>query len=198
MEYLSRKDLFYVEFTRGFIPDKLEEFYSPYVERMPTQITSPRVLVESSLQGVTIPSYQYDSVSQQTVDTLNHNGITNNWRTSLNMQDNTGKTITCTFKLLNGYINYWILLDTFFYHNDFKTKEPFINDISVRILDADGLVMMTRKYINCTVIGISEFELSYSDNIQSFETFNITFAYSVAETEFGNPGNPIQFGNKIN
>lgn len=198
MNFLNRKDLFYVEFTKKFIPKKIEDFYQPYIERLPTQITSPRVLVESSLQGITVPSYQYDAVNQQHVDTLNKNAITTNWRTSLNMQELTEKSLTCTFKLLNGYINYWILLDTFFYHNDMKNPEAFIGDISLRILDSEGLVMMTRLYRDCIMTGISEFELAYSENIQTFETFQVTIKYSTAETIFGNPGNPLKFGEKIN
>lgn len=198
MEYLNRKDLFYVEFTNKFIPKEVDDFYRPYVERMPTQIVSPRKLVEASLQGITVPSYQYDPVNQHHVDTKNHNGITTNWRTSLNMQELTQKSLTCTFKLLNGYINYWILLDTFFYHNDMKNDEAFIGDISLRILDSEGLVMMTRKYNDCILTGISEFELAYSENIQTFETFTINLQYSTAETTFGNPGNPLKYGNKIN
>lgn len=198
MQYLSRKDLFFVEFTKKFIPDKIEKFYSDYVHRLPTQINSPRVLVESSLQGITVPSYQYDPVNQQHVDTLNNNSITTNWRTSFNMQELTQKSLTCTFKLLNGYINYWILLDTFFYHNDMKNTEAFIGDISLRILDSEGLVMMTRKYNDCIMTGISEFELAYSENIQTFETFTVSIQYSTAETIFGNPGNPIKYGQKIN
>lgn len=196
--YLNRKDLFYVEFTKLFIPEDIEKFYRAYVDRLPTFVDSPRKLVESSLQGITVPSYQYDPVSQTGVDTMNKNTIETKYRSSYNMQDNTQKTLTCTFKLLNGYINYWILLDTFFFHNDQKTKSAYIGDISLRILDAEGLVMMTRKYKQCIITGISEFELSYSENIQTFETFNITLQYTVAETEFANPGNPIRFGNKVN
>ncbi len=87
MRHLARKDLFYVEFTKKFIPEQIEEFYQPYVKSMPTQIESPRVLVESSLQGVTVPSYQYEAVEQGHVDTLNKNGIHTNWRSTMKAQD---------------------------------------------------------------------------------------------------------------
>lgn len=205
MRHLARKDLFYVEFTNKFIPEDIEDFYKPYVKNMPTQIESPRVLVESSMQGITVPSYQYDAVSQGHVDTLNHNELTTNWRSSMNAQENSQKNLTLTFKLLNGYVNYWILLDTFFYHYDFKNKEAFIGDISLRMLDNQGSVMFTRIYRDCIFTGISDFELSYSENIQTFETFTIDLVYSKAETVFANPGNPntldtnpSRFSGKVN
>jgi len=160
---------------------------------MPHQLDSPRVLVESSMQGVTVPSYEYDGVNQGHVDTLNKNEITTNWRSTINAQENTVKSLSLTFKLLNGYINYWILLDTFFFHYDFKNPNPFIGDISLRMLDNDGNVMFTRVYKDCIFTSISDFELSYSENIQTFETFTIGLQYSKTETVFANTGNPNVF-----
>jgi hypothetical protein len=193
MRHLARKDLFYIEFTKKFIPEEIEDFYRPYVKSMPTQIESPRVLVESSLQGVTVPSYQFDGVNQGHVDTLNKNGITTNWRSTLNGQELTVKNLSLTFKLLNGYVNYWMLLDTFFYHYDMKNPEAFIGDITLRMLDNQENVMFSRVYRDCIFTGISDFELSYSENIQTFETFTIDLQYSKAETTFANPGNPNTF-----
>tara|TARA_R110000772_G_scaffold57747_9_gene130764 strand:- start:151 stop:1644 length:1494 start_codon:yes stop_codon:yes gene_type:complete len=193
MRHLARKDLFYIEFTKKFIPEKIEEFYKPYVKNMPTQLESPRTLVESSLQGVTIPSYQYEGVEQGFVDTLNKNEIKTTWRSTLNAQELTEKNLTLTFKLLNGYVNYWILLDTFFFHYDMKNPEAFIGDITLRMLDNQENVMFSRVYRDCILTGISDFELSYSENIQTFETFNITLQYSKVESTFANPGNPNTF-----
>tara|TARA_R110000796_G_scaffold44977_1_gene109238 strand:- start:2579 stop:3187 length:609 start_codon:yes stop_codon:yes gene_type:complete len=195
MKSLNRKDLFYVEFTKKFIPQNIEDFYKPYVKNMPHQIDSPRVLVESSLQGITVPSYQYDGVEQGHVDTLNKNSITNIHRSNMNGQELAVKNLSLTFKLLNGYINYWILLDTFFAHYDFQNPEAVIGDISLRMLDNQENVMFTRVYKDVIFTGISEFELSYSENMQTFETFSIDLQYSVAETTFANPGNPSSFGN---
>ena len=193
MRHLARKDLFYIEFTKKFIPDTIEEFYKPYVKNMPTQLESPRTLVESTLQGVTIPSYQYEGVEQGFVDTLNKNEIKTNWRSTLNAQGLTEKNLTLTFKLINGYVNYWILLDTFFFHYDFKNPNAFIGDISLRMLDNQDNVMFSRVYRDCILTGISDFELSYSENIQTFETFSITLQYSKVESTFANPGNPNTF-----
>jgi hypothetical protein len=194
LSYLARKDLFYVEFTRNFVPDEVAVNYNPYVDRMPTQISDARTLVESSLQGINIPSYQYDGVEQFHVDTLNHNQIGTNYRSSMNTQDLTNKSLNLTFKLLSGYINYWIMLDTFFFHYDFPNPKAFIGDISIRILDEGGNVMMTRIFKDCIMTGIGDFELAYSDNLQTFETFTVDLQYSVAETTFANPGDPSNFG----
>ena len=55
--------------------------------------------------------------------------------------------------------------------------------------------MFSRIYKDCILTGISDFELSYSENIQTFETFNITLQYSKVESTFANPGNPNTFDN---
>lgn len=192
--FLNRKDLFYIEFGKWFIPEQIETFYMPYIDRMPTFIDSPRKLVESTVQSINIPSYSYESVEQMTVDTLNKNGISSNYRNSINIQEMSDKSISVNFKIINGYINYWILQDTFFCHNDMKTKKTFVGDISLRILDNDGYVMFTRVYKDCTFTGISEFEVGYAENIQTLETFSITLKYSNVETKFANAGTPSNFG----
>lgn len=191
--FLNRKDLFYVQFGKWFIPTDIDTFYMPYIERMPTYIDSSRILVESSLQSIKLPSFAYQPVNQITKDTYNKNSTSSNYRTSINMQENSDKTITLNFKTLNGYINYWILLDTFFYHNDMKNGNTFIGDISVYLLDVEGSIMFTRIFRDCIFNEISEIEMAYSENVQTFEIFSITLTYSKSEIEFSNPGNPLNF-----
>ena len=171
--------------------------FTPYVDRMPTQIRTARDLVEISLQSITVPSYQYDAVSQGGVDTMNHNEITTNLRGTFNAQDLTQKSLTLTFKLLNGYINYWVLLDTWFYHYDMENPNADFGDISLNTLDNEGNIMFTRTFKKCLFTGISDFELSYSDNTQTFDTFTIDVQYTLAETSFANPSSQVEFVEKI-
>ena len=184
MAELNRKDLFYIEFPRNFISDSIENFYNPYVKRMPSHIDSTRTLVKSTVQSITIPSFGYDVVSTMYKDKYTPSGITRNDRASFNSQELSDKSITITFNTIDGYINYWVLLDVFFESYDKNNRNPYIFDLPIHILDKDGIIMFSRKFKDCIFSGISEFELSYSDNVALPETFSITINYTTSEINF--------------
>jgi len=184
MSDLSRKDLFYVAFPKKFISDGIEEFYKPYVKRMPTYIDSPRELVKATLQAVTIPSIGYAAVDPFYKEKYSPTAITRQNRASINPQDLSDKSITLTFKMINGYVNYWILLDAFNEHYDFSNAERYMFDLPVHILDNDGTVVFSRIFKDCIFTEITEYQLSYSENFAGFDTFSITFNYTTSETKF--------------
>lgn len=184
MSDLSRKDLFIVAFPREFISNEIETFYQPYVKRMPSYIDSPRELVKSTVQAITIPSFGYDVVSTIYKDKYTPSGITRQNRGSLNVQDLSNKSLEITFKMINGYVNYWIMLDTFFEKYAYENNNPYMFDLPVHIIDNDGNIMFTRVFKDCIFSAISEFQISYGDNVAGFDTFTITFNYTLTETKF--------------
>lgn len=196
----ARSDLFKVEFPRTFIPETLKEKYSPYVFRMPTMINDVTDLINYTIQTVTIPTMNYEPVEQTIADTKNQfsdqtassnslgnsiteAGRTRKWRSSQNVQEIFTKEFTVTFQLIDGHINYWILLDTLLYFYNFQNKERFTQNIPVRILDAEGNVMFTAQFVDCLFTGLTEYQLSYSDLSQEFKTFDATFQYNTLSLE---------------
>jgi len=184
MSDLSRKDLFYVGFPKIFISDEIEAYYKPYVKRMPAYIDSPRELVKSTVQAITVPSFGYSVVDPFYKDKYSPTAITRQNRSSINPQDLSEKSLTITFKMVNGYVNYFIMLDTFFEHYDFSNKQAYMFDLPVHVLDNDGTIMFSRIFKDCIFSEISEFQLSYSENFAGFDTFTVTFNYTTSEMKF--------------
>jgi len=196
----ARSDLFKVEFPRTFIPQSLKDKYSPYVFRMPTMINDVTDLINYTIQTVTIPTMNYEPVEQMIPDiknkfapqTASPNSLGNStteagrkhtWRSSSNIQEVFTKEFTVTFQLIDGHINYWILLDTLLYFYDFQNRERFTENIPVRILDAEGNVMFTAQFTDYLFTGLTEYQLSYSDLSQEFKTFDATFQYNTLSLE---------------
>jgi hypothetical protein len=157
----ARSDLFKVEFPRTFIPKSIKDKYAPYVFRMPTMINDVTDLINYTIQSVTIPTMNYTPVEQVKPDTkapiqsqeeVNPNSLgtsqtkaarTRRWRSSQNYQEIFTKEFQVTFQLIDGHVNYWIMLDTLLYYYDFRNKQRFTESIPIRILDAEGNVMFT-------------------------------------------------------
>ena len=185
MSELSRKDLFYVAFPKKFIPESIETLYRErYVKRMPSYIDSPRELVINTVQAITVPSFGYDVVDPMYKDKYSNSAITRQNRASINPQDLSDKSLTVTFKMISGYVNYFILLDTFNDHYDYSNPERYMFDLPVHILDNDGTIIFSRIFKDCIFSEITEFQLSYSDNFAGFDTFSITLNYTTSETAF--------------
>lgn len=196
----ARSDLFKVEFPRNFITQSLKDKYAPYVFRMPTMINDVSDLINYTIQTVTIPTMNFTPVEQVKPEGKNRfiqeepspnalgqssteAGRIRRWRSSQNIQEIFTKEFTVTFQLIDGHINYWILLDTLLYYYDFKNKERFTENIPVRILDAEGNVMFTAQFVDCLFTGLTEYQLSYSDLSQEFKTFDATFQYNSLSLE---------------
>ncbi len=169
----ARSDLFKVEFPRNFIPKSIKEKYEPYVFRMPTMINDVSDLINYTIQTVTIPTMNYTPAEQMKPEGKNRfipedpnpnslgsssteAGRTRRWRSSTNIQEIFTKEFQVTFQLIDGHINYWIMLDTLLYYYNFQNKERFSESITVRILDAEGNVMFTALFVDCLFTGLTE------------------------------------------
>ena len=187
----SRSDLFNVELPKVFIPEHIKKLYNPYVFRMPIVINNISDLINYSIQTITIPTFNYEPVQQvKPKNNMSHSnpdrhiGKEINWRSSINSMDLPDRNFTITFQLLDGYVNYWILLQTFHYYYDFDNKKPYTFDVPVRILDSEGNVMFTVLFHEVLFTGMSEFQISYSDVVQEFKTFDCNFRFNEMRMKF--------------
>ena len=68
--------------------------------------------------------------------------------------------------------------DTLLYYYSKAVKEPFINDIKLQIMDAEGIHLMSAVFEKPILNSISDLELNMSSNIAEFTTFDLNFYYN--------------------
>jgi len=171
----SRNNLFNFKFNRNFIPKEVAEKYRPYLNRMPGNLISePIDFVNYSIQGVAIPGLAFDPVQQSPND-----GTIIYHRGSIPIQNTIAdRQVKVELQLLDGYINYWILQDTLLYYYSKTTKKPFIEDLKLQIMDAEGINVMSCMFEKPVFNEISELELNMSSNVAEFATFTLNFYYN--------------------
>jgi hypothetical protein len=181
----NRNDLFKIELPRVFIPDDVKSRYSPYIHRMPTPVTDISDLVNYSIQSITIPNFNYQPVEQvKPGNAPQAKGTTRRWRQSLSHEMLIDRNFTITFQLLDGNVNYWILLETFFHYYSFDNDEPFTFDIPVHIFDSEGIRMYSVQFHDCLFTGLNQFSMSYSELTPEFRTFECTFGFNEMKIDF--------------
>jgi hypothetical protein len=181
----NRNDLFKVELPRVFIPKHVKERYSPYIFRMPTPVTDVSDLVNYSIQSITIPNFNYQPIEQVKPGYGDKaRGTVRKWRQALSQEMLIDRSFNLTFQLLDGNVNYWIMLETFFHYYDFQNTNPFTVDIPLRIFDAEGLCMYSSTFKDCLFTGLNEFTLSYSELTPEFRTFTANFSFNEIQIDF--------------
>jgi len=170
----SRNNLFNFKFPRTFIPKEIADKYRPYLNRMPGNIvTEPIDFINYAIQGVSIPGISFDPISVAPND-----GTTVYHRGSIPIQNTIERQFSVSMQLLDGYINYWIMQDTLLYYYAKDTREPWLNDIKLQIMDAEGIHLISAVFEKPIINSISELDLNMSANIAEFTTFDINFYYN--------------------
>ena len=104
----SRNNAYDFRFPRLFIPKEVATKYKKYLNRVPGGLLAePIDFVNYSIQGVNIPGVSFDPTTQ-----ADNDGTTRYHRGSVPIQNTITREFTVTFQLLDGFINYWIMMDT--------------------------------------------------------------------------------------
>lgn len=96
----------------------------------------------------------------------------------LRLENNFNRDISITFKLYEGYINYWIMHDIFRHYYDLDNKNKFLPDFNISFLDHTGFEFINVNLHQIIFTSLSSLELDYSSNSPDFSTFNCNFRYN--------------------
>jgi hypothetical protein len=170
----SRNNLFNFKFPKTFIPKEVSDKYRKYLDRMPGNLISdPIDFINYSVQGVGLPGIEFDPIEQSPND-----GTTTYHRGAVPIQNTIERQFTIEMQLLDGFINYWIMQDTLLYYYSRGVKKPFLDDLKLQILDAEGIHVMSAVFEKPIMNSITELELNMSTNIAEFNTFSLNFYYN--------------------
>ena len=167
----SRNNAYDFRFPRKFIPTEVAEKYSKYLNKVPGALLSEPVdFINYSIQGLNIPGVSFDPITQ-----ADNDGTTRYHRGAVPIQNTITREFTVTFQLLDGFINYWIMMDTLLYYYARTTKEPYINPMTLRILDAEGSSVAYMEFSGIIMNSINELNLNMAENVAEFNTFDLNF-----------------------
>lgn len=172
----SRNNTFQFNFPRTFMPKEISDKYKGYINKLPTVIDDPLDFLNYTIQSVNLPGMGFDAVEQQQKP-----GRDIQFRSTVPTQELFDKELNITFQLVDGYINYWMMLDILNYYYNFDNKNPYIDDLNLRMLDGEGFAIVTATMRRPLVKNISELSMSFASNVAEFNTFDVTIGYNDLE-----------------
>lgn len=175
----SRQNSFFFQFPKGFFSKSLEDKYMGYVKRMPIPYETLRDFMNSTIQQISFPSFQaIDNVEQ-----TRPGGFTQRYKSATNIQNLLRRDFTVTFKMGEGFINYWIMYDCIVDALKFDNPEQYLPDMNLRLLDNNGVVMATVTFQQSIFSSLSEVQLNYSSTTPAFSTFTVGFKCNYIQTK---------------
>ena len=170
----SRNNLYDFRFPRNFIPQEVADKYRKYLQKIPgSLLAEPVDFINYAIQGISVPGIAFDPVTQEDND-----GTVRYHRGAVPIQNTIERQFTVTMQLLDGFINYWIMQDTLLYYYARQTKQPYTDDLTLRILDAEGASVAYLRFERPIMNSLNELNLNMSDNVAEFNTFEVTFYYN--------------------
>jgi hypothetical protein len=171
----SRNNQFDFRFPRTFVPDEIKEKYNQYLNRIPgNMISEPIDYLNYGIQSINLPGISFDPIEQTAKI-----GRKRLYRASGAKEELLSKELTVTVQLLDGYINYFMYWDIFNYYYCQSTPELYLPEgTSIQLLDSSGNVIIIATLERLLFTSISSLDLSFSNNIQEFNTFEISFVYN--------------------
>lgn len=167
----SRQNGFIFNFPKGYFGLSLEEKYNEYVRRMPIPYDSLKDFMNSTIQQISFPTFQ----SIDHVEQVRPGGYRQNYKSATNIQNLIRRDFSVTFKLGEGFVNYWIMYEHMIDFLDFQNTNEYLPDLNLRLLDHEGTIMATVEFQQPIYTSLSEVQLNYSSTTPQFSTFSIGF-----------------------
>ena len=166
----ARANSFYFVFPKGFFPDKVHQKYIDYLKKQPTPYDTLTSYMNSTIQSITFPSMSIDSVEQ-----VRNLGKKINYQSATPVQDLFNRDFQVTFRIAEGFINYFIMLETVLDYLDMKNPTIFAQNLPLRTLDNNGTIITTVMFKEVIFSSFSELNLNYTQNAPSVYTFSVGF-----------------------
>jgi len=167
----ARANSFYFVFPKGFFPDSVHAKYIDYLQKQPNPYDTLTSYMNSTIQSVGFPGMTIDLVEQ-----TRNLGKKVNYQSATPVQDLFNRDFEVTFRISEGFINYFIMLETVLEHLNFKNPSLYIQNLPLRILDNEGVVVTSVTFKDVNLTSVSNLSLNYTQNAPSVYTFSIGFA----------------------
>lgn len=188
-----RYDLFRFSFPKDFLPKDLEEKYQKLFIADSAVISSPINYLNESIVGVTFPGISDINITQ----TQHGFNTTERKLGKINVEpkheinhvspenplEKIDKEFKVTFRLNQGFYNYFMLYETIFYKMCKPLDYPPQDILYIELLDATGNIISRVKFINCYIDGIEGLNFDYTKIEREAGTFEVTFKFDNIDYE---------------
>jgi hypothetical protein len=174
-----RQNGFIFNFPKEFLHPDVVEKYKGYVNKMPEPYDTVQDFINATIQSINFPTLRTIDTAEQ----IRPGGFKQTYKSSTTLQNLIQRDFTVSFKLGEGFINYWIIYENIVKHLDFQNPEQYLPDFRLMLLDNEGIIMASVILEQVTVTSLSEVNLNYSSTTPAFTAFTVGFKCNYVNTK---------------
>lgn len=174
----ARANSFYFNFPKGFFPGSVETKWINYLKKQPTPYDTLTSFMNSTIQSVGFPGMSIDLVTQ-----TKNLGKQISYQSATPVQDLFSRDFEVSFRIGEGFVNYFIMLETVLDKLAFQNDNIFIPVLPLRILDNEGNIITSVIFREVNITSVSPLSLNYTANAPQVYTFNIGFKCNFLEID---------------
>lgn len=206
----SKRDGFRLLLPDEFIPDEIQEKYTKILTEAHSFITKPIEFLNESIQKVEVLGFNSGTMAQQ--QTSHGNPIRTPSRTEENWFQGGASdvnyrsvaspaalidhTLNVDFRHTLGYVNYFLLLESFYYQYARDTENLDKNldySFNVDLLNENGVVYSRIVLDHPVIDGMDMLQFDYTQPLAQSATFRCIFKYSNFDYQFIQTDNNTRF-----
>lgn len=183
-----RYDLFRFLLPRHYMPEEVRQKWQVLLSKEPGVIINPVDYLNESIKGITIPGIT-DLVIQQSQHSTNSISRThkrlnvepkqsNNYPTPANPLDKISREFKVTFRMNQGFTNYFMLYETIFHRICKPELYDEDDDFVIDLMDETGKAYARIRLSQCIIDGIDGLDLSYDKVERQTDVFDVTWKFN--------------------
>ena len=195
----SRQDNWRLLFDNDFIPEEIIEKYTKVLRLKKSFISNPTDFINESIQKIQVLGFSNASFQQQQTThgspIRNQNRISENnfqsghddvsYRAITNPLSIIDKTINIQFRMSQGYLNYFILFESFFYKYCKDTKSSELDSkFTIDIYNEFGEIYARILLYHPIIDSMDMLDLDFTQPVAQSQTFQVSFKYSNIDFQF--------------
>lgn len=195
----GRQDNWRLLFDKDFIPDEITEKYTKVLNMRKSFITQPVDFINETIQKVQVLGFSGATFAQQqttrNTPTRNEDRIAENnfqgsyddvqYRAVTSPVSIIDKTLNVQFRMSQGYLNYFILFESFFYKYCRDTDNGQLDThFNIDIYNEFGEIYARVVLYKPVIDAMDMLDLDFTQPVAQSQTFQVTFKYSNIDFQF--------------
>lgn len=195
----GRQDNWRLLFDKDFIPDEITEKYTKVLNMRKSFITQPVDFINETIQKVQVLGFSGATFAQQqttrNTPTRNAERIAENnfqgsyddvqYRAVTSPVSIIDKTLNVQFRMSQGYLNYFILFESFFYKYCRDTDNGQLDThFNIDIYNEFGEIYARVVLYKPVIDAMDMLDLDFTQPVAQSQTFQVTFKYSNIDFQF--------------
>lgn len=169
----QRQHTFVVLFPDSFFSKELKEKFSFYKKQLLLPYGTIDDYFASTVQSVDFPGWSMDLKRQTRML-----GAQQDFKNATPVKDLMSRKFTLTFRLTDGYLNYFMFYKNAIDYLDFKNKQQYFDNFKFLMLNNEGYMIGYIDFHMLVLHSLSNVKLDYSNMERTLNSFNAEFTFN--------------------